>query len=61
MTEALKLVASEYAAACRDKVESVALAHDRHWWAGVGLYLWSAFLFGNVVGEVWRLVGTPVL
>lgn len=61
MTEALKLVASEYAAACRGKVESVARSHDSHWWAGVGLYLWSAFLFGNIVGEVWRLVGTPVI
>jgi len=60
MTEALKLVASEYAAACRDTVGSVARSHDRHWSAGVGLYLWSAFLLGNVIGEVWRLVGVPV-
>lgn len=58
MTEALKLVASGYAAACIDKVSGVARAHDRHWWAGVGLYLWTAFLLGNVMGEVWRLAGT---
>jgi hypothetical protein len=32
MTEALKLVASEYASVCIDKVESVARSHDRHWW-----------------------------
>jgi len=44
-----------------DTVESVTGAHDGHWWAGVGLYLWTAFLFGNVVGEVWRLVGTPLI
>lgn len=58
MTEALKLVASGYAAACMDKVGDVARAHDRHWWAGVGLYLWTAFLAGNVMGEIWRLVET---
>ena len=55
MTETLKLVATEYAAACMGKVESVARSRDRHWWAGVGLYLWTAFLFGNVLGEIWRL------
>ncbi len=60
MTEALKFVASEYAAACVERVERVARAHDRHWWAGVGLYLWTAFLFGNVVGEIWRIVGVPL-
>lgn len=57
MTEALRLVASGYATACMSKFEGVARSHDRHWWAGVGLYLWTAFLLGNVMGEVWRLVG----
>lgn len=61
MTEALKLVASECAAACRDTVESVTGSRDGHWWAGVGLYLWTAFLFGNVMGEAWRLAGPQVL
>ena len=60
MTETLKLVAAEYAAACLGKMESVARSRDRHWWAGVGLYLWTAFLFGNVMGEIWRLFGTPM-
>ncbi|MEO8422133.1 MAG: hypothetical protein ABI457_13155 [Hyphomicrobium sp.] len=60
MTETIKLVATEYASACMGKMESVARAHDRHWWAGVGLYLWTAFLFGNVIGEIWRLVGVPM-
>jgi len=60
MAEALKLVATEYASACFDKVGSMARARDRHWWAGVGLYLWTAFLFGNVLGEVWGLVGTQM-
>ena len=60
MTETLNLVATEYASACMGKMENVARSHDRHWWAGVGLYLWTAFLFGNVVGEVWRLVGAPM-
>lgn len=60
VTEALKLVASECAAACRERVESMARSHDRHWWAGVGLYLWTAFLFGNVMGEIWRLFAAPM-
>jgi hypothetical protein len=60
MTDTLKLVASECAAACIGKVESMARAHDRHWWAGVGLYLWTAFLFGNVVGEMWRIFAAPI-
>lgn len=60
MTDTLKLVASECAAACIGKVESMARAHDRHWWAGVGLYLWTAFLFGNIIGEVWRIAAVPM-
>jgi len=61
MTETLKFVASEYAAVCIDKVGSVARSHDRHWWAGVGLYLWTAFLVGNVMGEAWRITATQML
>ena len=60
MTETLKLVASECASVCIGKVESMARSHDRQWWAGVGIYLWTAFLLGNVMGEIWHIVGAPV-
>lgn len=60
MADTLKLFASEYAFACYGKIESIVGAHDRHWWAGVGIYLWTAFLLGNVLGEMWRLSGAPL-
>ena len=55
MAEALKMMAAEYATTCAEKVEHVVRSHDKHWWAGVGIYLWTAFLFGNVMGEAWHL------
>ena len=45
MTETLKRAASTYLAAFADRLQRVARARDGHWWAGVGLYLWTAFLF----------------
>jgi hypothetical protein len=60
MTETLKLAATDYFHAVKDKAEGVARSRDGHWWAGVGLYLWTAFLFGNVVSEVWHLYGNSI-
>ncbi|KWT65817.1 hypothetical protein [Hyphomicrobium sulfonivorans] len=60
MAEALKAMALDGAMSGYTKVRDVVGAHDRNWWAGVGLYLWTAFLFGNVVGEVWGVFGLPM-
>jgi len=55
MAETFKLIAAEYATTCAEKVGSIVRSRDGHWWSGVGLYLWTAFLFGNVMGEAWHL------
>jgi hypothetical protein len=56
MAETLKLIAAEYASTCAEKVGDLVGARDGHWWAGVGLYLWTAFLFGNIMGEAWYIL-----
>ena len=60
MTETLKLAASEYLAAFGGGLGCMARARDGHWWAGVGLYLWTAFLVGNVMSEIWHLYGQSI-
>lgn len=60
MTETLKLAASNYLATFKGGLQRVAQARDGHWWAGVGLYLWTAFLFGNVVSEIWHMYGQSI-
>lgn len=60
MAETLKLAVAEYLAAFGGGLERVVRARDGHWWAGVGLYLWTAFLFGNVMSEIWHLYGTQI-
>jgi hypothetical protein len=60
MPETLKLAASEYIAVVGGRVRIIARARDGHWWAGVGLYLWTAFLFGNVMSEIWHLYGQQI-
>jgi len=60
MAETLKLAAADYFTAFKGKAEGVARSRDGHWWAGVSLYLWTAFLFGNVASEVWHLYGHSI-
>ena len=60
MAKTLRLAASEYLAAIGGTVKRVVRARDGHWWAGVGLYLWTAFLLGNVMSEIWHLYGQQI-